>query len=148
MCTTRRLVLLWSGRTGGGLLLGATNVAMILGHWYLVTPRLSFEHLERVSQIQLAVVGLRIVLLLATLGALDTIDEKLANSFIPNLWAVNGNLFFFEMRVPWGLVLPLVLGLLVFRCVKEKANQAATEMLYVMEISVLFGELFAAYLTI
>jgi hypothetical protein len=129
-------------------LLGATNVAMILGHWHLVVRRLSFEHLERFSQILLAVLGLRIVLLLATLGLLDTIDEKLASSFIRNLWAVHLNLFFFAMRLLRGLVLPLVLSLLVLRCVKEKTNQAVTGMLYVMEISVLFGELFAAYLMI
>ena len=73
-------------------------------------------------------------------------DPQLANSFIPGLWATDGNLFFFVMRIVWGLLLPLVLALLVFRCVKAKANQAATGMLYVMEISVLFGELFAAYL--
>ena len=110
--------------------------------------RLSFEHLEWFSQILLAVVGLRIVLLLATPGLLDTIDEKLASSLIPNLWAVHGNLFFFAMRVLLGLVPPLVLGLLVLRCVKEKANQAVTGVLYVLKISVLFGELFAAYLMI
>ena len=130
----------------GALLLGTTNVAMILGHWYLLMRRLSFDHLERITLILLAVIGLRIVLLLATLGLMDSIDPQLAKSFIPDLWAIHGNLFFFVMRVLWGLLLPAVLGLLVLRCVKEKANQAATGMLYVMEISVLFGELFAAYL--
>jgi len=132
----------------GALLLGTTNVAMTLGHWYLVMRRVSFEHLERFSQILLLVVGLRIVLLLATLGLLGAIDEKLANFIIPNLWNVRGNLLFFAMRVLWGLALPLVLVLLVLRCVKEKANQAATGLLYVMEISVLLGEMFAAYLMI
>ena len=92
--------------------------------------------------------GLRIALLLATLGLPGSIDAKLASSFIPNLWAVHGNLFFFAMRLLWGLVLPIVLSLLLIRCVKEKANQAVTGMLYVMEISVFFGELFAAYLMI
>jgi hypothetical protein len=52
------------------------------------------------------------------------------------------------MRVLWGLILPLVLGLLAIGCAQQKANQAATGMLYVTEISVLFGELFAAYLLI
>ena len=37
---------------------------------------------------------------------------------------------------------------MVLRCVQEKANQAATGLLYVAEISVLFGELFAAVLLI
>src|SRR2546426_3697721 len=34
----------------GALLLGATNVGMILGHWYLLERRLSFEYLERFAK--------------------------------------------------------------------------------------------------
>jgi hypothetical protein len=132
----------------GALLLGATNVTMILGHWYLVMRRLSFEHLERMSQILLATIGLRIAVVVGTLLLLGHCDPDLAASYIPNLWDLHGNLFFFVMRVLWGLALPLVLGFMVRRCVQEKANQAATGMLYVIEISVLFGELFAAYLLI
>ena len=52
------------------------------------------------------------------------------------------------MRILWGLALPTVLGLLVLRCAQQKSNQSATGLLYLMEISVLFGELFAAYLLI
>ena len=43
----------------------------------------------------------------------------------------------------WGLALPLVLGLMVLRCAMEKDSQPATGLLYVMEICVLFGELFS-----
>jgi hypothetical protein len=46
------------------------------------------------------------------------------------------------------LALPLALAILVLRCAQLKSNQAATGMLYVMQVSVLFGELFAAYLFI
>jgi len=41
-----------------------------------------------------------------------------------------------------------VLGLMALRCVQEKASQPATGLLYVMAITVLFGELFAAYLLV
>ncbi len=135
-----------AGALTGALLLGATNVTMILGHWYLVMRRPSFEHLERLTRVLLAAVGLRIAVVVATLLLLGHFDPDLAATFIPNLWSIHGNLFFFAMRVLWGLALPLVLGFMVLRCVREKANQAATGMLYVIEISVLFGELFAAYL--
>jgi hypothetical protein len=137
-----------AGVLAGTLLLGATNVTMILGHWYLVMRRLSFEHLERFSQILLATVGLRILLLMFTLSMLSHSDPEAVNTFVPNLWSTGTNLFFFAMRVLWGLALPLVLGLFVLRSVKEKANKAATGLLYVIEISVLFGELFAAYLMV
>jgi hypothetical protein len=36
----------------------------------------------------------------------------------------------------------------VLQCAQQKSNQSATGLLYLMEISVLFGELFAAYLLI
>ncbi|HUI05488.1 MAG TPA: hypothetical protein VL486_00630 [Verrucomicrobiae bacterium] len=132
----------------GALLLGAATVGMILGHWYLLMRRLSFEHLLRFTQIVLGAVGLRCLVVLATVVLLRDYDPNLARTFIPSLWSIHGNLFFFLMRLLWGLALPLVLGFMVLDCVQRKANQPATGLLYVMEISVLFGELFAAYLTI
>jgi hypothetical protein len=137
-----------AGTLAGALLLGAVNVGMILGHWYLLMRRLSFEYLERASQIVLGAVALRWLVLVATLATLRAHDPAMANQIISPLWSPSGNLFFFAMRLMWGLVLPLVLGVLVLRCVMEKANQAATGMLYVLEVSVIFGELFAAYLMI
>jgi hypothetical protein len=137
-----------AGVLSATLLLGATNVGMILGHWYLLMRRLSFEHLLLFSRIVLGAIGLRIFVVVVTVISLDKFDPNLAGTFIPSLWSIHDNLFFFLMRVLWGLVLPLVLGIMVLRCAQGKANQAATGMLYVMEVSVLFGELFAAYLLI
>jgi hypothetical protein len=137
-----------AGVLSGTLLLGSINVGMILGHWYLLMRRLSFEHLLRFSQIILGAVGLRILVVCFTILLLGKYDPSLGNTFISALWSPRGNLFFFVMRVLWGLILPLGLGLLVLRCAQEKANQAATGLLYVLEVSALFGELFAAYLLI
>jgi len=137
-----------AGVISGTLLLGAVNVAMILGHWYLLMRRLSFEYLLRFAQIVLVAVGLRTVVVVGTLLFLGEFDANLAAVFIPSLWSIHGNLFFFLLRVLWGLALPMVLGLLVLQCAQQKSNQSATGLLYLMEISVLFGELFAAYLLI
>jgi hypothetical protein len=137
-----------AGVISGTLLLGATNVAMILGHWYLLMRRLSFVYLLRFSQIVLVALGLRIVVVFGTLLMLGNFDADLARTFIPSLWSIHGNLFFFLMRLLWGLALPMVLGLLVLQCARQKSNQSATGMLYLMEVSVLFGEMFAAYLLI
>jgi hypothetical protein len=137
-----------AGVISGTLLLGAVNVAMILGHWYLLMRRLSFEYLLRFAQIVLVAVGLRIAVVVGTLVLLGNFDADLAAVFIPSLWSIHENLFFFLMRILWGLALPMVLGLLVLQCARQKSNQSATGLLYLMEISVLFGELFAAYLLI
>jgi hypothetical protein len=132
----------------GALSLGATNVSLILGHWYLLMRHLSFEYLVRFSRIILVALGLRIAVVFGTLLMLGNFDPDLARTFIPLLWSIHGNLFFFLMRLLWGLAIPAVLGVLVLQCAQQKSNQSATGMLYVMEISVLFGELFAAYLLI
>ena len=135
-----------AGMMAGALLLGATTVAMILGHWYLIMHRLSFVYLQRFAQLLLGAVALRWIVFLATLTMLSRFDPSLAATIINPLWSGHGDLFFFISRVFWGLVLPLVLGIAVLRCVLRRANQAATGLLYVTLICVLFGELFAAYL--
>jgi hypothetical protein len=137
-----------AGVVSGTLLLGATTVAMILGHWYLLMRRLSYDHLLRCSQFALGAVALRILVVCGTIWLLGGSDPDWARVFLPSLWSLHGNLFFFLMRILWGLGLPAVLGLMVLQCVHDKASQPATGLLYVMAVSVLFGELFAAYLLI
>jgi hypothetical protein len=137
-----------AGVLSATLLLGATTVGMILGYWYPLMRQLSFEYLLRFSQIILGAVVVRCLIVLATILFLGNYDADLAGTFIPSLWSIHGNLFFFVMRVLWGLALPLVLGFMVLDSAQRKANQAATGRLYVTEISVLIGELFAAYLMI
>jgi hypothetical protein len=133
----------------GAALLGATTVGMILGHWYLVMRRLSFEYLEQFAKIILGAVLFRIVLAFGTLITMKSFDPKLWDLFSSRLFDVSGaGAFFFLLRIALGLAAPLVLAYMILRTVKERANQAATGLLYVMEISVLFGELLAAYLLI
>lgn len=132
----------------GALLLGVTNVGMILGHWYLLMRKLSFEYLERFGKLLMLAVGVRGLLMVAMFPLLRSLDARLAGHFIENLLSADGQVFFFGLRVLLGVLGPLVLGFMVLRCVAVKANQAATGLLYVAEISVLFGELFAALLLI
>ena len=115
-----------AGVISGTLLLGAVTVALILGHWYLLMRRLSFEYLLRFAQIVLVAVGLRVAVVFGTLLLLGDFDADLARVFIPTLWSIHGNLFFFLMRLLWGLALPMVLGLLVLQCAQQKSNQSAT----------------------
>jgi hypothetical protein len=131
----------------GTLLMGATNVGMILGHWYLLMRRLSFEYLRNFTFLLLGAVGLRAAVILITISTLGNADPRLASQLLPNLGNFAGNGAFFALRLFFGIVGPAVLGYMT-RCVREEANQAATGLLYICEVSVLFGELFAAYLLI
>lgn len=132
----------------GAFLLGTTTVGMILGHWYLLMRRLSFVHLERFAQILLAAVGFRALVLLIVMTTLRSADPALAENLFSTLYSISDNLFFFILRILFGIAAPAVLAYMILRCVKEQANQAATGLLYVCEISVLFGELLAAVLLI
>lgn len=132
----------------GALLLGAVHVSMVLGHWYLVMRQLSFEHLQRMNLILVGTLAARVIWFLITLTSLEHTDPALAAYVLPSLWSVNGQLFFTLMRILWGLALPAVLAVMSLRCIAVRHNQAATGLLYLCEVSVLFGELFAAYLLI
>jgi hypothetical protein len=137
-----------AGILSGTVLLGTVNVAMILGHWYLVMRGMSFEYLERFTLYLIGAVGLRLVVIVGVLTLLRPLDPNLASTYLNHLWAAEGNLMFMVLRLLFGIALPGVLAVMAYRCVKEEANQAATGLLYVAEVSVLFGELIAAYLLV
>ncbi len=121
----------------GSFLLGATTVAMILGHWYLIMRNLSFEHLVKASKLFLWAIISRTVW--------TAIEFAIVSAPIREQW-LGPDAMFVLMRVAWGLAMPLVLAFFVLRLAKTKNNQAATGMLYVCEFCVLGGEAIAAYL--
>jgi hypothetical protein len=124
-------------------LLGAVTLDMILGHFYLVIPGLSFAPLRRLTQALAVTLGLRIVVSVWTL----------ARSW--HAWAAEWNLdsnrfllqygFFLTLRVLFGIVGPLVLVYLVWECVRIRSNQSATGILYVATAIVLIGEIASKY---
>lgn len=54
----------------------------------------------------------------------------------------------FVSRLLWGLIAPLVLAFLVYRCAVTRSTQSATGILYAMCVMVLIGEGSALYLLI
>ena len=133
----------------GTALLGTATVGMILGHWYLVMRRLSFEYLEQFAKILFGAVALRALLLCGTMMTMKSFDPKLWDLFSTQVLEVSGGgVFFFFLRIVLGIAAPLVLAYMILRTVKEQANQAATGLLYITEVCVVFGELLAAYLLI
>ncbi len=131
----------------GGFLLGASIVGMNLGHWYLIAKGLSFDVLESTSRMFLLFVLGRIILLAGTVGAFYFMPGP-GRSALQMLWAPDGYLIFFLMRILWGLVGPFVLGVLVFRCVEIRSNTSATGLMYVVVVFLLIGELLANYVTV
>lgn len=120
-------------------LLGAVLLDMILGHWYLVIPGLSFGHLHRMTVVLAACLALRFAV--TAWGVGDSWDYWVA------AWQADAALFmlqhglFLILRYVFGIVGPAVLLVLVWRCVRIGSNTSATGMLYVATAFVLVGEI-------
>ena len=132
---------------GSALLLGWSLTTMLLGHWYLVVPKLTFRHLIVFCWVLLGVVILRCGLDLATLVVAHGVDPFTE----PNPWRMlvdlNGQGMFFWFRILWGLAIPLLLSALSLHCARNRSNQSATGILYVVVVGTLIGEITALYIT-
>jgi hypothetical protein len=130
------------------LLLGWSLVTMLLGHWYLVAPRLTFRHLVTFCWMLLAAVIVRGVALAATVGAADRVDELTEPHPLRVLSGFDGQGMFFWFRVLWGLLVPLLLAVMALHCARQRSNQSATGILYVVVVGTFIGEITAYYLTL
>ncbi len=125
------------------LLLSVSNFAMILGHYYLVVPKLSEEPLLYTLYIFWAVMFIKLMASLTTIftSALPFLQEgtQLGDGYTFN-W------LFITMRYTWGYVAPLILSFFTFRLCKLRSIQSATGVLYIVEFFVIVGELISVYL--
>jgi hypothetical protein len=125
--------------TTSATLLGAVLLDMILGHWYLVIPGLSFGHLHRMTAVLAASLALRFVV--TAWGVRDSWD------LWATAWQTDAALFmlqhglFLVLRFVFGILGPAVLIVLVWRCVRIGSNMSATGILYVATAIVLVGEI-------
>ena len=135
------------------MVLGLVTGAMILGHWYLVTPDLPVEHLGRVTLFSLASLYIKTALLALTIylfhdqfqGSMQGVAVAFGLSDEPITGGFQSQLDFIYLlaRILIGLVGPAVLCHMTLVTVKLKATQPATGILYAATIMVLMGELFA-----
>lgn len=132
---------------GSGLLLGWSLTTMLLGHWYLVVPKLTFRHLIVFCWVLLGVIVVRWGMSLSTLLVAHGVDPFVE----PHPWRVvvelNGQGMFFWFRALWGLAIPLLLALMSLHCARTRSNQSATGILYVLVVGALIGEITALYIT-
>ena len=140
-------VLLVSTLIGSALVLGWALTTMLLGHWYLVVPKLRFRHLIVFCWVLVGVVVLRCGIDLMTLVVAHGVDPFTE----PHPWRMlvdfNGQGMFFWFRILWGLAIPLLLSVLSLHCARTRSNQSATGILYVVVVGALIGEITALYIT-
>jgi hypothetical protein len=120
----------------GALALGTVWSGMMLGHWYLVTPRLATRPLLRLTAALAAVLFFQGLLLAAqTLGGQA---ESL-------LGAPVGALLFW-LRVGVGVLFPLALCYPIWRTARVRSMMSATGLLYIALGTVLAGQIIASAL--
>jgi hypothetical protein len=122
----------WSvaGALVSAALLGSVNLAMILGHWYLVVRGMAIDPLKRLTVATLVTAIAKIVLVAIVLF----IEPRPLKDI------------FFWMRAGWGLLGPLALYPMVWGTVKLRSTMAATGILYVDVVAVIIGEVLGGWL--
>jgi hypothetical protein len=126
------------GGATSAAVLGAALSAMLLGHFYLISPSLSIRPLMRL----LAAVAVALLARAAADGwalarwtsehPLATLNGEVA-LWLPVRWAV-------------GFVAPLVLDAMAYQAARIRSTQSATGILYVVVICCFLGELTALLL--
>ena len=114
------------------LLAGSTLAGMLLGHWYLVAPSLSFRPLRRAIDVVFTAVAVQAAVMGAALATAqpDTRDQLLRSQFAPVFWL---------LVVGAGIVFTTGVALLTRHFARIRANQPATAMLYVLIITAAMG---------
>jgi hypothetical protein len=132
------LSLLW--QLPAALVLGSSSVAMLLGHWYLVAPKLPISYLKTLTIALIAAILIRSAFLSGV--AISNQDHLKAIHFY-ELYGM-----FFLQRIALGLFLTLVLSIMTYFCVRIRSTQSATGILYVVLVFCLVGEITSAYLVV
>lgn len=120
----------------GGLVVGAVSMGMVLGHWYLVTPRLPEQPLREMTLFLLVAMVVQALLIIPALALpRDPIANAVDTPILENP--------FFWMRVGGGLAFPMLLAWMAYDSSGVRAMQSATGLLYIAMALVLSGEVLA-----
>jgi hypothetical protein len=142
--------LAWGGATLGiaGLLLqlavltaatGGVFAAMILGHWYLVTPKLPEAPLILLSRTLLLVVAVQVVLFVVWQATGEGPADVAPFASLVGPWAL-----FVWLRLIVGLVFPLVVSWAAVQTARTRSMESATGLLYINVGTIAAGTILAA----
>ena len=118
---------------------GGVFAAMILGHWYLVTPRLNERPLILLARALTAVLALQVALFVVwvTTGAGPAGTAPFAVLVGP--WAL-----FVWLRLLVGLVFPLIVSWAAVQTARSRSMESATGLLYINVGSIAAGTILAS----
>jgi hypothetical protein len=124
------------------LLLGIILYSMLLGHWYLVVPKLSEKPLKIAAIILWIILIFKIVLsLMNTYKHFDFFEQQ------TNLGAGYAfNWLLLIMRMSFGYAVILGMSLFNWKLVSMRSIQSSTGILYAMTFFIFIGELVSSYM--
>lgn len=142
--------LAWGGASPGSVSLlvqlivlsaaiGGVFAAMILGHWYLVTPKLPEAPLVLLAQVLLAVVVVQVVLFWAWIATGAGPSDVAPFSSLTGPWAL-----FVWLRLIIGLIFPLIVCWASVQTARTRSMESATGLLYINVGSIAAGTILAA----
>ncbi len=117
------------------LALGAVNAAMLLGHWYLVTPQLSPAPLRRMMWFLVGCLVLQALAFGLALVAVGT--DELAGGLGWVSW----------LRLAAGTLLPIAITVLAMLASRAASLQASTGLLYIGLALIMAGSIAGASIT-
>jgi len=124
-----------AGLATAALALGSVAAAMLLGHWYLVTPKLSPAPLKRLIWLLIGA--------LAVQGFVAAWSVFLSGGAPLN----NGLAWLTALRFGVGIVFPMVIAILALLATRATSLQATTGLLYIGLAAVMAGTIGSASLS-
>jgi len=140
----------WGGSTLGQVLLfvqlailaaatGGVWAAMILGHWYLVTPKLPEGPLVLFARVLTGVVGLQLALFIAWVATGAGPEGVAGLGALTGTWAL-----FVWLRLVVGIVFPLIVSWAAIQTARSRSMESATGLLYINVGTIAAGTILAA----
>ena len=118
---------------------GGVFAAMILGHWYLVTPKLPEAPLVLIARLLLAVVAFQVVLFGTWIATGAGPAGAAPFAALTGSWAL-----FVWLRLIVGLLFPLVVSWAAVQTARSRSMESATGLLYINVGTIAAGTILAA----
>jgi hypothetical protein len=118
---------------------GGVFAAMILGHWYLVTPKLPEAPLILLARLLFAVIAVQVGLFVAWVATGAGPARGAPFSALTGPWAL-----FVWLRLIVGLIFPLVVSWAAIQTARTRSMESATGLLYINVGTIAAGTILAA----
>jgi hypothetical protein len=118
---------------------GGVFAAMVLGHWYLVTPKLPEAPLILLARVLFAVITVQVALFVAWVATGAGPARAAPFSAFTGPWAL-----FVWLRLIVGLLFPLVVSWAAIQTARTRSMESATGLLYINVGTIAAGTILAA----